>query len=169
MALLFVFGRTGWIGAPASHIGISFYGTQWGIIAAMLLVSVPFAVNSARVAFESIDPSFENAARSLGATHGYAFRRVTLPLALRGVFTVSLNRIVDHILPTVPLVRVQLAGEPPLTALVLNRELTRLRLRPGQPVEVQLPADSIKALARPRTSTTGGPLTIECARTTRVI
>ncbi|MGH2916296.1 MAG: ABC transporter permease [Solirubrobacteraceae bacterium] len=87
IALLFVFGRTGWIGAPASHIGISFYGTEWGVVAAMLFVSAPFAVNSARVAFEAIDPSLERAARSLGATPGYAFRRVTLPLALRGVFT----------------------------------------------------------------------------------
>jgi molybdate/tungstate transport system permease protein len=87
IALLFVFGRAGWIGAPASHLGISFYGTQWGIVAAMLFVSAPFAVNSARVAFEAIDPSYERAARSLGASPGYAFRRVTLPLALRGVLT----------------------------------------------------------------------------------
>ena len=87
IALLFVFGRTGWIGSPAAHIGISFYGTEWGIVTAMLFVSVPFAVNSARVAFEAIDPSFERAARSLGASRRYAFRRVTLPLALRGVFT----------------------------------------------------------------------------------
>lgn len=87
IALLFVFGRTGWIGSPAGHAGISFYGTQWGIVAAMLFVSAPFAVNSARVAFEAIDPSLERAARSLGATPGHAFRRVMLPLALRGVFT----------------------------------------------------------------------------------
>jgi molybdate/tungstate transport system permease protein len=87
IALLFVFGRTGWIGSPASHIGISFYGTQWGIVAAMLFVSAPFAVNSARVAFEAIDPSYDRAARSLGASPGYAFRRITLPLALRGVLT----------------------------------------------------------------------------------
>ncbi|MGH2874502.1 MAG: ABC transporter permease [Solirubrobacteraceae bacterium] len=87
IALLFVFGRTGWIGSPANGLGVSFYGTQLGIIAAMLFVSVPFAVNSARVAFEAIDPSLERAARSLGASPGYAFRRVTLPLALRGVFT----------------------------------------------------------------------------------
>jgi molybdate/tungstate transport system permease protein len=87
IALLFVFGRRGWIGSPASHLGISFYGTQWGIVAAMLFVSVPFAVNSARVAFEAIDPSYERAARSLGASPGHAFRRVTLPLALRGVLT----------------------------------------------------------------------------------
>ncbi len=81
----------------------------------------------------------------------------------------SLNRIVDHVLPTVPLARVQIAGEPPLTALVLHRELTRLRLRPGQPIEVQLPSDSIKAFARPRTSTTGGAITIDFARTKSVI
>lgn len=87
IALLFVFGRTGWIGSPASHIGISFYGTQWGIVAAMLFVSIPFAVNSARVGFEAIDPDYERAARSLGATPGYTFRRVTLPLAGRGVLT----------------------------------------------------------------------------------
>ena len=87
IALLFLLGRTGWAGAPAGRLGISFYGSQWGIVAAMLFVSVPFAVNSARVAFESIDPRLERAARSLGATPWYAFRRVTLPLGMRGVLT----------------------------------------------------------------------------------
>ena len=38
---------------------MSFYGSQWGIVAAMLFVSAPFAVNSARVAFETIDPRLE--------------------------------------------------------------------------------------------------------------
>jgi molybdate/tungstate transport system permease protein len=87
IALLFLLGRTGWVGAPATRLGVSFYGSQWGIIAAMLFVSVPFAVNSARVGFEAIDPSYERAARSLGATPGYAFRHVTLPLGMRGVLT----------------------------------------------------------------------------------
>ena len=87
IALLFLLGRTGWVGAPAARLGISFYGTQAGIIAAMLFVSAPFAVNSARVAFEAIDPRLEQAARSLGATGWHAFRRVTLPLGLRGVLT----------------------------------------------------------------------------------
>lgn len=87
IALLFLLGRTGWIGAPAAHIGVSFYGSRWGIVAAMLFVSAPFAVNGARVAFEAIDPRLERAARSLGATPWHAFRRVTLPLGLRGVLT----------------------------------------------------------------------------------
>jgi molybdate/tungstate transport system permease protein len=87
IALLFLYGRTGWIGAPASHVGISFYGSQWGIIAAMLFVSAPFAVNSARIGFEAIDPNLERAARSLGATPLQTFRRITLPLGARGVAT----------------------------------------------------------------------------------
>jgi molybdate/tungstate transport system permease protein len=87
IALLFLLGRTGWVGAPAGRLGVSFYGSQWGIIAAMLFVSVPFEVNSARVAFESIDPRLEHAARSLGATPWHTFRRITVPLGLRGVLT----------------------------------------------------------------------------------
>jgi molybdate/tungstate transport system permease protein len=87
IALLFLLGRTGWIGGPAAHIGISFYGSQWGIVAAMLFVSCPFAVNSARVAFEAMDPRIEQAARSLGATPWHVFRRITVPLGLRGILT----------------------------------------------------------------------------------
>ncbi|MGB6454929.1 MAG: ABC transporter permease [Streptosporangiaceae bacterium] len=87
IALLFLLGRTGWIGAPAAHVGVSFYGSQWGIVAAMLFVSCPFAVNSARVAFEAIDPRIEQAARSLGATPWHAFRRIIVPLGLRGILT----------------------------------------------------------------------------------
>jgi len=87
IALLFTFGRTGWIGAPAARLGVSFYGSQWGIVTAMLFVSAPFAVNSARIAFEGIDPLLGGAARTLGATPWHAFRRVTLPLAARGVLT----------------------------------------------------------------------------------
>jgi molybdate/tungstate transport system permease protein len=87
IALLFLFGRTGWVGGPATHLGVSFYASQWGIVTAMLFVSAPFAVNSARVAFEAIDPRLERAARSLGATPWHAFRRITLPLGLRGVLT----------------------------------------------------------------------------------
>jgi molybdate/tungstate transport system permease protein len=87
IALLFLFGRTGWVGGAAGHLGVDFYGSPWGIVTAMLFVSAPFAVNSARVAIEAIDPRLERAARGLGATPWYAFRRITLPLALRGVLT----------------------------------------------------------------------------------
>lgn len=87
IALLFVFGRHGWFGEPLSVLGVTFFGTEWGIVVAMLFVSVPFAVNSVRDAFAGLDPQLDHAARSLGATPWHAFRRVTLPLAARGVLT----------------------------------------------------------------------------------
>ncbi len=87
IALLFVFGRNGWIGSLAEGAGVSFFGTQWGIVAGMLFVSAPFMVNSARVAIESVDPRMEQAARSLGASPWHAFRRITLPLSARGILT----------------------------------------------------------------------------------
>jgi len=86
IGLLFVLSRRGWVGAQTGHLGISFYGTEWGIVAGMLFVSVPFMVDSVRLAIEGIDPRLEQAARSLGAGPWLTFSRVTLPLAARGVF-----------------------------------------------------------------------------------
>jgi ABC-type Fe3+/spermidine/putrescine transport system ATPase subunit len=73
---------------------------------------------------------------------------------------VRITRTIQKVLPTVPLTRVLIAGDPPLTALLLPRELTQLNLRGGTPIEVQLPADSLKTFAR-----TPGP-TIDNASTT---
>jgi ABC-type Fe3+/spermidine/putrescine transport system ATPase subunit len=56
-------------------------------------------------------------------------------------------RTIERVLPTVPLARVIIAGDPPLTALTLPRELTRLGLQAGAPIAVHLPADSLKTFA----------------------
>jgi len=87
IALLFVFGRRGPIGALFAPLGWEFWGTQAGIVAAMLFVSVPFMVNSARLGFAAVDPRLEKVARTLGASALEAFYRVDLPLAWRGILT----------------------------------------------------------------------------------
>jgi len=88
IALLFVFGRTGIIGAPLEHwTGIKFWGTAAGIVIAMLYVSVPYAVNAARVGLEGVDDRLEKVARTLGAGRWAVFFRVTLPLGARGILT----------------------------------------------------------------------------------
>ncbi|HEY6014309.1 MAG TPA: ABC transporter permease subunit, partial [Candidatus Limnocylindrales bacterium] len=56
----------------------------------MLFVSAPIVVSAAREAFRTVDPKLERVARTLGDTGWGAFRRVTLPLALPGVFAGSL-------------------------------------------------------------------------------
>ncbi|MEJ2658361.1 MAG: ABC transporter permease [Desulfobacterales bacterium] len=88
IALLYVFGRTGIIGAPIDKLtGLKFWGTTGGIVVAMLFVSVPYTVNSARIGFEGVDSRLEKVARTLGAGPWGVFGRVTFPLALRGVLT----------------------------------------------------------------------------------
>ena len=87
IALLFVFGRQGLIGAPAAAIGIQFWGTLAGVVVAMLFVSVPYTVNSARLGFDSVDPRLEQVSRTLGLGPWRTLYRVTLPLAWRSIMT----------------------------------------------------------------------------------
>lgn len=55
-------------------------------VVAALLHSLPLLVKSARAALESVDRSYERAARTLGASEWRLFWRVTLPLAHRSIF-----------------------------------------------------------------------------------
>ncbi len=88
IALLFAFGRTGIIGAPLEEwTGLKFWGTAAGVVLAMLYVSVPYAVNAARVGLEGVDDRLEKVARTLGAGRWAVFFRVTLPLGARGILT----------------------------------------------------------------------------------
>lgn len=82
IALLTVFGSKGLIGAPLSPY-IRFTDALPGIVVAMLFVSVPYLVNSAREGFKSVDPRLENAARSLGAPLWKTFFLITIPLSAR--------------------------------------------------------------------------------------
>ena len=88
IALLMTFGRRGPLGAPAATLlGVQFWGTLWGIVAAMLFVSLPYTINAARIAIEAIDPRLEWVARTLGLGPWATWLRITLPLARRGILT----------------------------------------------------------------------------------
>jgi ABC-type sulfate transport system permease component len=50
-----------------------------------LFVASPFLIRAAKTAFESIDQDVVDAARTLGASEFYAFRKVSLPLARSGI------------------------------------------------------------------------------------
>ncbi|SDM99502.1 molybdate/tungstate transport system permease protein [Halogranum gelatinilyticum] len=81
IVVLFGFGR------GAAFPDVRVLGTLTGIVLALTFVSVPFAVNAAREAFETVDTRLEYAARAHGASRLSAFLRVTLPLSARGVLT----------------------------------------------------------------------------------
>jgi molybdate transport system permease protein len=82
IALIYAFGRRGIIGQYLErwfHIVLPF--TTKGAILAEAFVAMPFLVITAETAFRSLDRSYEDAARTLGASRWTVFRRVTLPLA----------------------------------------------------------------------------------------
>jgi molybdate/tungstate transport system permease protein len=85
IALLIVLARETPLGQALSLVGARITGSVFGIVCAMLFVSVPLYVSAAREAFDRVDPRFEGVARTLGDTRLAAFRRVTLPLAWRGI------------------------------------------------------------------------------------
>jgi len=88
IALLMVFGRRGIIGEPADALlGLRFWATLAGIVVAMVFVSAPYTVNSARIGFQSVDPRLEMVARTLGLGPWQVLWRVTLPLAWHGIAT----------------------------------------------------------------------------------
>jgi len=88
IALLFIFGRAGILGAPLkTHLDIQLSDNYWGIVLAMLFVGLPFVVNHCRDGFMKVDPRMEYVARSLGASRLGAFFRVTIPLTWRALLS----------------------------------------------------------------------------------
>ncbi len=84
--LLVLLGRASPVGKLYEWIfgGPLVFSWQAAVVAA-LFHSTPLLVKSARAAFESVDRSFERAARNLGASEPRLFWRVTLPLARRSI------------------------------------------------------------------------------------
>ena len=78
-------------GAPAlqlKHVPIS--TTFWGIVA-LVLVYTAYVSEVYRAGIESVHPSQNAAARSLGLTHAQSLRKVVLPQAVRRVIPPLLN------------------------------------------------------------------------------
>ncbi len=84
--LLVLLGRA----SPVGHLYEYVFGQplvfSWqAAVVAALIHSMPLLVKSARAAFESVDRSYERAARTLGASELRLFWRVTLPLTRRSI------------------------------------------------------------------------------------
>jgi molybdate transport system permease protein len=79
--LLIVLGADGPVGA----VGINLLFTWPAAALASAVVGLPLMVKSAKAAIASVDPALEDAARVCGATESEVLRRITLPLARRGL------------------------------------------------------------------------------------
>jgi len=88
--LLVVLGRASPLGGIYESVtGSPLVFTWQAAVAAALFHSAPLLIKSARAAFESVDHTYERAARNLGASEWRVFWRVTLPLAQRSILAAA--------------------------------------------------------------------------------
>ena len=84
--LLHLFGSQGWLGGLLDRtLGVRIAFTWWAAALASAALGFPLMVRAIRLAFSSVDPRLEQAARTLGAGRVDTFLSVSLPLARRGI------------------------------------------------------------------------------------
>ncbi len=69
------------------HRIIPAYNTIWMMVIAYVILFVPYTVQYVTSSFTQISPSLAAAGRVAGGTPFYVFRRITLPLIMRGIMT----------------------------------------------------------------------------------
>jgi len=88
IALTAVFSSNGWLGRYlAEDFGIHVAYTRLGVILAMTLIGMPFAVRTVQPALLEVQRDLEDAAETLGAGRLYVFRRVIVPTVLPALLT----------------------------------------------------------------------------------
>ena len=86
VALFYALGRRGLVGQYLDEwFGITLPFSTAGVVVAQTFVAMPFLVLTVEAAFRQQDTRFEEAARTLGASRWYVFRRVTLPAIRPGL------------------------------------------------------------------------------------
>ena len=87
IALTAVFANNGWLGRYLDMAGIHVAYTRLGVILAMTLIGMPFAVRTVQPALLEVQRDLEDAAETLGAGRWYVFRRVIVPAVLPAMLT----------------------------------------------------------------------------------
>ncbi len=83
--LLYLLGPNHWPGKMLASVGVHIPFTWIGAALAAAIVAFPLMVQPMRVAFEQVDPEWEEAGYVYGGSRFSVFRLVTVPLAGRGI------------------------------------------------------------------------------------
>jgi sulfate transport system permease protein len=87
IALTAVYAPTGWLGKPLASLGVQIAFTRLGVLVALTFIGLPFVVRAVQPVLEDLDPEFEDAAASLGASRLQTFRHVLLPSIMPALLT----------------------------------------------------------------------------------
>ena len=158
VVLLFSFGRRGLFGQYLDDwFGIRLPFTTAGVVIAQIFVAMPFLVLTVESAFRQLDPRFEDAARTLGASPWFTMRHVSLPAvrsALLAGFVLAWARALGEFGATItfagnlagttrtmPLATYLALETEPSTALVLSLLMITVSFHGGRTIgDTGLPA-----------------------------
>ena len=87
IALSTLYAPTGWIGAVLAQYGIRVAYTPWGVLVAMIFISLPFTVRTVQPVMSELGLEVEEAAATLGATRLQTIARVVMPMLAPAVLT----------------------------------------------------------------------------------
>ena len=85
LALVLVYGRTGWFGGWLMDSGIRVIFAWPSMVLATIFVSLPFVVREVVPVLQEVGVEQDQAAHTLGASTWQTFRRITLPAIRAGV------------------------------------------------------------------------------------
>ena len=136
IALLSIAGRNHPIGRLMQAVGIEIMGTVTGLIAVLTFVGLPFYINTVKTGFVEISPRLEHVSRSLGASAGGTFFRVTLPLAWRHMVVGGIMCMARAVSEFGAVVIV--AYHPMVAPVMIYERFTAYGLQYSQPVAVWL-------------------------------
>jgi len=128
LALILVYGKTGWFGNWLAARGITVIFSLPGIVMASAAVSLPYVVREVLPVLQEIGTEQEQAARTLGAGPLTVFRRITLPNIRRGLaygVTLTTARVLGEF-GAVAMVSGAIAGRTQTLTLFISASIDNL-------------------------------------------
>ncbi|MCW2991148.1 MAG: sulfate transporter, inner rane subunit [Solirubrobacterales bacterium] len=130
IALIFVYGKTGWFGTDLANAGIQVIFSVPGIVLATLFVCMPFVTREVTPVLREVGDEQEQAAATLGATGWQTFWRITLPAIRWGVaygVVLSTARAVGEF-GAVSVVSGKISGETETLTLLVEKRFNNFDL-----------------------------------------
>lgn len=87
IALSALYAPQGWIGTFLTAHGVRVAYTPWGVLVAMIFISLPFTVRTVQPVLADMGREMEEAAATLGATRLQTLARVVLPMMAPAILT----------------------------------------------------------------------------------
>ena len=82
-----LYAPTGWIGSLLMEHGVQVAYTPWGVLVAMVFISLPFTVRTVQPVLAEVGHDLEEAAATLGATRLQTIARVVMPMMFPAILT----------------------------------------------------------------------------------